>query len=297
MLHFFRCLRFLWLLLLVLTASVYAQNAPPLQLANVYRMGIPLGDYLVSEKYDGMRAYWDGSQLWTRGGERIHAPAWFVHGWSKTPMDGELWAGRGRFQETVSITRRHMPDEEAWRRIRYMVFDLPAHTGRFDERQSALHIEIKRIARDWVQAVPQKTIADHAALMRLLDKTVAEGGEGLMLRLRDSSHRAERNDDLLKVKTHEDAEARVLGYVPGKGKHEGRMGALLVESANGKRFRLGTGFKDHERNAPPAIGSWVTYRYRGLNDSGIPRFASFLRVRTDMPMAADGVESQNDSAR
>jgi len=25
----------------------------------------------------------------------------------------------------------------------------------------------------------------------------------------------------------------------------------------------------------------VTYRFRGLNDSGIPRFASFMRVRLD----------------
>jgi DNA ligase 1 len=82
---------------------------------------------------------------------------------------------------------------------------------------------------------------------------------------------------------HDDTEARVIGYLPGKGKYQGMMGALVVETPEGLRFRLGTGFKDAERRQPPPIGSWVTYRYRGLNPSGIPRFASFMRVRDEMP--------------
>jgi DNA ligase-1 len=49
---------------------------------------------------------------------------------------------------------------------------------------------------------------------------------------------------------------------------------------------LGTGFTDAQRAAPPAIGTWVTYRYRGTTDKGVPRFASFLRVREDWTPAA-----------
>lgn len=90
-----------------------------------------------------------------------------------------------------------------------------------------------------------------------------------------------RGDDLVKLKPFDDAEARVLSYVPGKGRHAGRMGALWVETPDGQRFRLGTGFSDAQRKHPPSVGSWITYRYRGLHDSGLPRFASFLRERPD----------------
>lgn len=261
---------------------------PPLMLANVYQPGMALEDYWVSEKLDGVRGYWDGKQLLTRGGERVAAPAWFIAGWPATPMDGELWAGRKQFSHAVSTVRQQRPDDAAWRRIRFMVFDLPAHGGPFSERIPALNRVVGRIAQPWVQAVAQHKAAGPAALQSLLDRTVKLGGEGLMLHRGASLYQALRNDDLLKVKTHEDAEARVLGHIAGRGKHAGRLGALLVElpAAEGnasRRFKLGSGFSDAERQRPPPVGSWVTFRYRGLNDSGIPRFASFLRVREDMP--------------
>jgi DNA ligase-1 len=119
--------------------------------------------------------------------------------------------------------------------------------------------------------------------MERLDRLVKADGEGLMLHRGDSLYRAARNDDLLKVKTHEDAEARVLQHLPGQGRHSGRMGALLVETPDGVRFRLGTGFTDAQRDHPPAVGKWVTYRFRGMNASGGLRFASFLRPRPDAP--------------
>ncbi|MDB5742325.1 MAG: dependent ligase, partial [Polaromonas sp.] len=79
---------------------------------------------------------------------------------------------------------------------------------------------------------------------------------------------------------------RVVAHLPGQGKYSGKLGALLVEmpplaGRPPQRFKLGTGFSDVQRDHPPAIGARVTYRFRGLNDSGIPRFASFVRVRED----------------
>lgn len=274
-----------WLGLLVAGVPVpsWAGDAPSLMLANVYRPGVPLRDYWLSEKYDGLRGFWDGQQLLTRGGEVIAAPAWFTAGWPAVPMDGELWSGRGRFEETLSTVRRQTPNDEAWRRVRFMVFDLPTHPGRFTERIHACVKLVQQLNQAWVQAVPQERVASHAELMARLDRLVKAGGEGLMLHRGDSFYRAERNDDLLKVKTHEDAEARVLQHLPGKGRHTGRMGALLVETPEGVRFRLGTGFTDAQRDLPPAVGEWVTYRFRGVNESGVPRFASFVRLRPDTP--------------
>lgn len=263
--------------------TAWSADAPALMLANVYRPGVRLADYWLSEKYDGLRAFWDGERLRTRGGETIAAPDWFTAQWPTEPMDGELWAGRGRFEEALSTVRQLTPDDAAWRRIRFMVFDLPAHPGVFTERIEAYGRLARRIDQAWVQAVPQERVGSHAELMARLDRMVRDGGEGLMLHRGDAPYRAVRNDDLLKVKTHEDAEARVIGHVPGKGRHAGRMGALVVQTPQGLRFKLGTGFTDAERDQPPGVGTWVTYRFRGLNESGVPRFASFVRVRPDAP--------------
>ncbi|AMO99076.1 ATP dependent DNA ligase domain protein [Collimonas arenae] len=264
--------------LLALTPPIVAaDNAPPLMLANSYHPGIPLTEYWVSEKYDGVRGYWDGKRLLTRGGQPVIAPPWFTAGWPAIAMDGELWAGRGRFNHAVSTVRRETADDSAWRSMRFMVFDLPAHGGNFNQRLQALKTLIPSLKTPWVQAVEQIKISDHATLQRMLDRIVRQGGEGLMLHRGASLYQALRNDDLLKLKTHEDAEARVIAHLPGKGKYQGMMGALLVETPDGLRFKLGTGFSDDQRRHPPALGSLVTYRFRGLNPGGIPRFASFMR--------------------
>lgn len=267
-------------------ADACAQQAKPspapVMLANSYQRGVELSDYWVSEKYDGVRGYWDGKKLLTRGGEVIRVPAWFVKDWPDTAMDGELWAGRGNFPLAVSTVRMQVPDNIAWRKMRFMVFDLPAHKGVFDERLPALMHLVEKIDLPWVQAVRQVKVADHQTLLAMMHNVVDAGGEGLMLHRGASLYCAERNDDLLKLKPFDDADARVIGYVPGKGKYQGQLGALVVETAQGVRFKLGSGFSDAERAAPPAIGTIVTYRYRGLNQSGIPRFATFLRIRGDL---------------
>ena len=265
------------------TPQAWAADAPALLLANVYRPGMRLADYWVSEKYDGVRGYWDGHTLRTRGGETVTAPAWFTVGWPDTPMDGELWAGRGRFSHAQSTVRQQQPDDAAWREMRFMVFDLPAHGGTFDQRLPALNQLVESLNQPWVQAVPQQRVASDAALQKLLLRTVRAGGEGLMLHRGASMYRVGRSDDLIKVKTHEDTEAKVVAHLPGQGRHAGRLGALVVEMPSGQRFRLGAGLTDAERDHPPPVGSWVTYRFRGTHDSGVPRFASFVRVRDDMP--------------
>lgn len=281
-----RCFFVFWIAvafaLPTLPARANQLAAPSLMLANVYHPGITLADYWVSEKLDGVRGYWDGSALWTRGGNPIHAPAWFTSGWPKIPLDGELWAGRGKFTTAVSTVRQQTPNDEAWREIRFMVFDLPAQPGTFDARIPVLKNLIATLAQPWVQMVAQSKIKDQQTLQAVLQNNVDQGGEGLMLHRGEAPYRGKRSDDLLKLKLHDDTEARVVDYLPGKGKHLGVMGALIVETPQGLRFKLGTGFTDAERRQPPAIGSWVTYRYRGLNPSGVPRFASFMREREEI---------------
>ena len=261
--------------------ALQAADAPPraTMLASSHRDGIAVREYWVSEKLDGVRGHWDGAHLWTRGGHRIHAPAWFTRGWPATPMDGELWIGRGQFERTSAIVRTGQPDDAAWRHMRFMVFDLPAHPGPFEARLVALRRNTGAAGVRWLQAVPQVRVDDARALERRLDEVEARGGEGLMLHHRGSIYRNGRSEWLLKYKRHDDAEARVVAHLPGKGKYEGMTGSLLVERPDGVQFRLGSGLSDVQRADPPPIGAWVTYRYDGLTSKGVPRFARFLRVR------------------
>ncbi len=263
--------------------QTFAKNMrPPLMLANVYHPGIALADYWVSEKYDGVRGYWDGQALWTRGGEPVHAPAWFTANWPKTAMDGELWVARGQFEQAVSTVRQQTPDDDAWRKMHFMVFDVPAYPGTFNERIRVLKNLIHKLAKPWVVYVTQTKASDQKSLDSMLAQVIKLNGEGLALHRGDSYYRGVRSDDLLKIKPHADAEAKIIAVIPGKGKYHGMMGALLVETDDGQRFRIGSGFKDSDRHSPPAIGSWATYRYRGMTAHGMPRHATFIRVREDV---------------
>lgn len=261
-------------------------TTPPLMLSTRYRPGLSLADYWVSEKYDGVRGYWNGSQLLTRAGNPVAAPAWFTAGWPTTPMDGELWAGRGRFSDAVSTVRQRNADDAAWRALRFMVFDLPAHGGPFSGRMDAMQTTVKQIGQSWVQVVQQDAATTEQALQRRLTQTVQAGGEGLMLHHGDAHYVAQRSERLRKLKPFEDAEAQIVGHVMGQGRHQGRLGALWVEipaleGQSTRRFKLGTGLSDALRDSPPPVGTWVTYRYQGLTGAGVPRFASFLRVAAD----------------
>ena len=271
------------------TLASAAGSAPPLMLAKVYQPGVALADYWVSETFDGVRGYWDGRQLLTRGGQRIAVPDWFVANWPATPMDGELWAGRGQFQKALSTVSQQSPDDAAWRGMLFMVFDLPAHGGLFSERLDTLKPLVDELRQPWVKAVAHTRQTGSQALQKLLLQTVTEGGEGLMLHRSASLYASGRSDDLLKLKTHEDSDARVVGHEPGQGKYTGMLGALLVEVPGAKgqpaqRFKLGAGLSDAQRRQPPPIGSVVTYRFRGTTGSGLPRFATFMRVRESVEL-------------
>jgi DNA ligase-1 len=272
-------LRVFFFFLLLIAFPAYSHALAPVMLANVYEPGIDLSAYWVSEKMDGVRGYWDGEKLFTREGNPVYPPDWFTKDWPRIPMDGELWAGREQFNRAVSTVRQQIPNDAAWRHMHFMVFDLPAEPGVFDERLQKLKNLGGKLMSPWMKIVTQFKVASHQDLKRLLKETAAEGSEGLMLHRGQSFYRAERTNDLLKLKMHDDAEAKVIAHIPGKGKYTGMLGALLVETAEGRRFKLGTGFSDEQRRHPPVLGSQVTYRYRGFNPSGIPRFASFMRVR------------------
>jgi DNA ligase-1 len=261
-------------------ARAAASNAaPPLLLANELGPKIDPAKYLVSEKYDGARALWDGKVLRFRSGRPVNPPAWFIGKLPGQALDGELWLARGRFDALSGLVRKTEPVDDEWRQIKYMVFELPNGLGTFADRGRRIREIAAKTAWPQLVAVEQFRVADHAALKRKLDEVVRGGGEGLMLHLADAPYVTGRSDVLIKLKPLQDTEAVVIEHVPGKGKYQGMMGALRVRMPHGKQFLIGTGFTDEVRRNPPPVGTTITYTYRGLTQTGLPRFASYLRIR------------------
>jgi len=270
-----------FLIALLLTLStvlpVAAAETPDVMLANVYRQHEDVTQFWVSEKLDGVRARWDGRQLISRGGNVFVSPDWFVRNFPDKPLDGELWMGRGRYEDVVSVVRQQKP-HDGWKNIKFMVFDLPAHGGPFSGRVEAM----RQLANTpHLGVIEQFRVDSNKTLMQKLDDIAGQGGEGLMMHRQNAIYHSGRSDDLLKVKPFEDAEAIVIGYKPGKGKNTGLMGAIKVRIDNGKEFYIGSGFTQQQRQNPPLIGSLITYRYQGFTQAGIPRFAVFMRPRNE----------------
>jgi DNA ligase-1 len=249
------------------------------QLAQPWPSGRSPQGFLISEKFDGVRAVWDGKSLRFRSGRPIAAPTWFLAALPPLPLDGELWMGRGQFDRVSGAVRKTVPDDAEWRSLKYLVFDALGRTEPFVQRVGVLTQVLAAAKQPWLQAVPHSSLEDASALQARLHDVVANGGEGLVLHRADAVWQSGRADALFKLKPQPDEEGRVLGYRAGKGRLEGLTGALLLETPQGQRFALGAGLSDALRRDPPSVGAWVTYRYRDRTPSGLPRFASFLRVR------------------
>ena len=278
-----RALVFCGLCVCLITVNAMAKQ-PPILLANVLGPNIDVSQYLVSEKYDGVRAIWDGHVLRFRSGREVPAPAWFIAQLPANPLDGELWLARRKFDELSGIVRKTAPLDDEWRRVNYMIFELPdadGTLGTFEQRYARIRDVVAAAQWPQLRAVEQTRVANRAELKRRFDAIVKAGAEGLMLHLAAAPYVTGRGDVLLKLKPLLDTEATVVRHLPGKGKHAGRLGALEVKTKDGIVFRLGTGFTDAVRNQPPPIGSTVTYTYREVTPAGKPRFASYLRIRDD----------------
>lgn len=262
---------------------------PPLLLAHVWENDLDLTDWWMSEKLDGVRAYWDGQRFLSRQGNEFHAPDWFREGLPQTALDGELWLDRKAFQQTVGIVRRQDKSDH-WKKIRYVVFDAPGVNEPFESRLELVADCVKSLGSPYVSSLDHIRCRGVDHLREELARIEQLGGEGLMLRQPSSLYEAGRSTTLLKVKSFRDEDAVVVDYVSGKGRHKGRVGALVVQLADGTTFSVGTGLSDKQRENPPQLGSTITFRYQELSNGGVPRFPSFVRLRDDV--SPDKAKSQ-----
>ncbi len=255
--------------------------ATELMLPQVYSEQVDVSGWLMSEKLDGVRGYWDGKQLLSKNGNRFYPPPTFVRDLPPFPLEGELWGGRGTFEQTASIVKQQQP-HDGWLQLKFAIFDVPQEPGGFTMRLNRLNDWFAAHPSTYALVIEQITVRDPLHLQQELQRIEALGGEGLIVRRPEAVYAAGRSPEILKVKNHQDAEATVLAHLPGKGRNEGKLGALLVALADGTQFKIGTGFSDAERQSPPPVGAVVTFKFYSTYQSGIPKFPSFMRIRQDL---------------
>ncbi|KAF9477620.1 DNA ligase/mRNA capping enzyme [Pholiota conissans] len=272
--------------------STSGKSVPELLLANKWDIETgpdPTG-WWISEKLDGVRTYYDGSQFISRLGNPFTPPNWFLDKLPKDiTLDGELYGGRGEFQSTVSIVKT--VNSVHWKNISFQIFDIPSLGDQpFEERYAALKARFGEggtHAQEQIELVEHEIAKDRAHVLARLREVESKGGEGVMLRRAGSMYEGRRSGTLLKIKTFYDAEAVVTGYAPGKGRNKGSTGALMCKMESGKMFNVGSGLTDKIRRAPPPIGSIITYRFQELTRDGVPRFPSFIGVAIDKDVPKD----------
>jgi DNA ligase-1 len=269
--------------------SLTAQQAvqftkPDIQHGVTYHKVTDISQYYISEKLDGVRGYWNGKQLLTRQGNLINSPSWFTQDWPIVPIDGELWLGRSQFQALLSCVSKHNAEESktlsCWHNVRFMMFDLPTYQGDFKERVLTMQHLLIQVSSPYLAMINQVKLKNINELDDKLNKVIASQGEGLMLHLASAHYKTGRNAALMKLKKHQDAEAIVIGHTKGKGKYQDLLGAIKVKTVDGIVFKIGSGFSDFQRANPPKVGTIITFKYNGLTNAGVPRFARFWRIKT-----------------
>ena len=253
----------------------------PIMLAGYYDTDVDVSQYWKSEKLDGIRAIWDGENLRTRSGLKLSPPGWFTESLPDYPVEGELWAGRGHFNVVQSTVLDKTPVETAWRKIHFMLFDMPDSPASYKDRYAGIIHLVNSLQVEHIRFIESTPISSEQDLSAYFDQINAVGGEGVMLRKYAEKYQSGRGEQLLKMKQYNDAEATIVGYKMGKGKLEGMVGALLVQLDSGIQFYVGSGLTEQLRVVPPKLGTTITFRHNGYTHKGVPKFARFLRERVE----------------
>lgn len=257
-------------LLLFLFSSLYAKK-PELLLLNKYREDMNVTSWYMSEKLDGIRAYWDGEKLISRSGKTFTTPKFFTENFPKYKLDGELWSKRGDFENIVSIVNQKKP-HDGWSKLTYNIFEVPNAKGNLVQR-------LETVSKNkYLKIIEQIRVKDKEHLNSFLKTVERHGGEGIVVRDGALSYYTGRNDSALKIKSYIDEECEVVGYNKGQGKYEGMTGSLVCRMKNMQVLNIGSGLSDHQRALPPSIGTHITFKYYGLTSKGNPRFPIFLHI-------------------
>lgn len=165
------------LLLAGMPAAGHSLEHEPM-LPQVYDPGIPVSGWWMSEKFDGVRAYWDGDNLYSKNGVLLHPPEAFTAALPPFALEGELWGGHGTFEKTISIVLRQQ-EHPRWLELRYAVFDVPHARGTFEARMHKAGLWFEAHGSRYAFLVPQLPVKDAAHMAAYLDEVVRQGAKAL----------------------------------------------------------------------------------------------------------------------
>lgn len=263
-----------WLLL----QTAFAK--PDLFLLKTYDDNKSVVGWVMSEKLDGVRGFWDGEKLITRSGNLIHAPSWFIKNYPPYAIDGELWTKRGDFENISSIVRTRNADQR-WRQITHQIFEVPNQSGGLLDRLAILKTYLVANPNTPIRIIPQVAISIKKQLSDYLEEVVNDNGEGVVVRNPNALYQTGRLSSALKVKKYFDTECIVLKILPGNGKYINMMGSVVCQTDTGKQVKIGSGFKHKDRVNPPIVGSKITFKYYGFTNKGNFKYPVYLRVRSE----------------
>lgn len=264
------------LFFILMSGALYAEK-PNLLLLKSYKNDMNITNWLISEKLDGVRAYWDGKELISRSGKAFAVPDWFTKDFPMFEIDGELWTKRGDFENIISIVNKQA-SHEGWKKISYQIFEVPNQEAGLLARLNVLEKWLAKNPNEFIKVLPQKVCNGSAHLKELLDEVEKKGAEGLVVREPNALYAAKRTSKALKVKNFQDDECVVKGYTKGHGKFEGLVGALICEWKD-RVLKIGSGLSNEDRKNSPKIDENITFKYNGLTKYGNPKFPVFLKVR------------------
>jgi hypothetical protein len=155
-------------------------DVPPVQISNTKEKIFMLGQdweygddpkgWWITEKFDGIRAYWDGEEFWSRQLKVMCVPHFYRAALPDIAMDGELWMGRGQFKKVLGLviarkkSQEKVDSQEDWKNVKYMVFDVPEVDGIYEARMALLK-ELKICLPKFVSVVEAEQCRSDARIM------------------------------------------------------------------------------------------------------------------------------------
>ncbi|MEA2050604.1 MAG: DNA ligase [Campylobacterota bacterium] len=235
-----------------------------------------ISGWLMSEKLDGIRGYWDGKRFYTKNQKQLSVPKWFTKNFPPFALDGELWSKRDDFEFIQATVLDKIPSND-WIKITFNIFEVPNAKGDFPKRLQKAKEWFEKHPNRYINIIKQIACKDEQHLQNYLDKIVKLKGEGIIVKDPNQNYHTGRSPHILKVKKFQDMEGIIIGY--NYRKNSKIIKSLKLKLKNNIEFNLGGGLSDKQRINPPKIGTMVTFKYYGFTKYGKPKFASFLRVR------------------
>ncbi len=264
-------------LIIILPCLAFA-NKPNLFLLKTYDKNLDVIDWVMSEKLDGIRGFWDGKELVSRGGHAFNPPKFWTDGFPNFEIDGELWTKRGDFERISSIVRQKTPDNR-WEVVSFNIFEVPNQKGNLLERLDVLRAYLKQHPSKILKVIKQVPIKSKQQLNHFLEKVLDNKGEGVVVRHPKMPYQTGCLSNALKVKRYRDEECVVIEILSGKGKYKGKMGSVKCKTKKGFIIKIGSGFADVQRENPPIIGSEITFKYYGLTKNKKHKYPVFLKIK------------------